>query len=216
MIKIGRRGSLSGVVTVVGRQGHAAYPHLADNPVRGIVTLVESLLAPPFDEGTRDFQPTNLEVTSIDVGNTATNVIAAKATAAFNIRFNDKWTAETVQAEIHNRLDRAASRRRLRPGKEEPIEFELQWRDRPSPVFLTRNDRLIETLTGSINAVTGRAPALSTSGGTSDARFIKDYCPVVEFGLVGQTMHMVDERVSLADLEALTRIYERFLQDWFG
>ena len=216
MIKIGRRGSLSGVVTVVGRQGHAAYPHLADNPVRGIVTLVESLLAPPFDEGTRDFQPTNLEVTSIDVGNTATNVIAAKATAAFNIRFNDKWTAETIQAEIHNRLDRAASRRRLRPGKEEPIEFELQWRDRPSPVFLTRNDRLIETLTGSINAVTGRAPALSTSGGTSDARFIKDYCPVVEFGLVGQTMHMVDERVSLADLEALTRIYERFLQDWFG
>ena len=216
MIKIGRRGSLSGVVTVVGRQGHAAYPHLADNPVRGIVTLVESLLAPPFDEGTRDFQPTNLEVTSIDVGNTATNVIAAKATAAFNIRFNDKWTAETIQAEIHNRLDRAASRRRLRPGKDEPIEFELQWRDRPSPVFLTRNDRLIETLTGSINAVTGRAPALSTSGGTSDARFIKDYCPVVEFGLVGQTMHMVDERVSLADLEALTRIYERFLQDWFG
>ena len=216
MIKIGRRGSLSGVVTVVGRQGHAAYPHLADNPVRGIVTLVESLLAPPFDEGTRDFQPTNLEVTSIDVGNTATNVIAAKATAAFNIRFNDKWTAETIQAEIHNRLDRAASRRRLRLGKEEPIEFELQWRDRPSPVFLTRNDRLIETLSGSIKAVTGRAPALSTSGGTSDARFIKDYCPVVEFGLVGQTMHMVDERVSLADLEALTRIYERFLQDWFG
>ncbi|HET9533831.1 MAG TPA: succinyl-diaminopimelate desuccinylase [Mesorhizobium sp.] len=216
MIKIGRRGSLSGVVTVVGRQGHAAYPHLADNPVRGIVTLVESLLAPPFDEGTRDFQPTNLVVPSIDVGNTATNVIAAKATAAFNIRFNDKWTAETIQAEIHNRLDRAASRRRLRPGKEEPIEFELQWRDRPSPVFLTRNDRLIETLTGSINAVTGRAPALSTSGGTSDARFIKDYSPVVEFGLVGQTMHMVDERVSLADLEALTRIYERFLQDWFG
>ena len=216
MIKIGRRGSLSGVVTVVGRQGHAAYPHLADNPVRGIVTLVELLLAPPFDEGTRDFQPTNLEVTSIDVGNTATNVIAAKATAAFNIRFNDKWTAETIQAEIHNRLDRAASRRRLRPGKEEPIEFELQWRDRPSPVFLTRNDRLIETLSGSINAVTGRAPALSTSGGTSDARFIKDYSPVVEFGLVGQTMHMVDERVSLADLEALTRIYERFLQDWFG
>ncbi len=216
MIKIGRRGSLSGVVTVVGRQGHAAYPHLADNPVRGIVTLVESLLAPPFDEGTRDFQPTNLEVTSIDVGNTATNVIAAKATAAFNIRFNDKWTAETIQAEIHNRLDRAASRRRLRPGKDEPIEFELQWRDRPSPVFLTRNDRLIETLSGSIKAVTGRAPALSTSGGTSDARFIKDYSPVVEFGLVGQTMHMVDERVSLADLEALTRIYERFLQDWFG
>ena len=146
MIKIGRRGSLSGVITVMGRQGHAAYPHLADNPVRGIVTLVEALLSPPFDEGTADFQPTNLEVTSIDVGNPATNVIAAKATAAFNIRFNDTWTAETIQAEIHNRLDRAAGRRKLRPGNEEPIEFELVWRDRPSPVFLTRNDRLIETL----------------------------------------------------------------------
>ncbi len=216
MIKIGRRGSLSGVITVMGRQGHAAYPHLADNPVRGIVTLVEAFLSPPFDEGTADFQPTNLEVTSIDVGNPSTNVIPAKATAAFNVRFNDTWTVETLQAEIHNRLDRAAGRRKLRPGKEEPIAFELVWRDRPSHVFLTRNDRLIETLTGSVKAVTGREPMLSTSGGTSDARFIKDYCPVVEFGLVGQTMHMVDERVSLADLEALTRIYERFLEDWFG
>ena len=216
MIKIGRRGSISGIVTVNGRQGHAAYPHLADNPARGIVTLVEALLSPVFDKGTGDFQPTNLEVTSIDIGNPATNVIAAKATAAFNIRFNDTWTAETVQAEIHNRLDRAAGRRRLRPGRKQPIDYEIVWRDRPSHVFLTRDDRLIETLTGSVEAVIGRTPALSTSGGTSDARFIKDYCPVVEFGLVGQTMHMVDERVALADLEILTQIYERFLEDWFG
>lgn len=216
MIKIGRRGSISGIVTVNGRQGHAAYPHLADNPARGIVTLVEALLSPVFDKGTGDFQPTNLEVTSIDIGNPATNVIAAKATAAFNIRFNDTWTAETVQAEIHNRLDRAAGRRKLRPGRKEPIDYEIVWRDRPSHVFLTRDDRLIETLTGSVKAVIGRTPALSTSGGTSDARFIKDYCPVVEFGLVGQTMHMVDERVALADLETLTQIYERFLEDWFG
>jgi succinyl-diaminopimelate desuccinylase len=215
-IKIGRRGSVSGIVTVNGRQGHAAYPHLADNPVRGLVTLVEALLHPAFDKGSENFQPTNLEVTSIDVGNPAANVIPARALAAFNIRFNDNWTAETLQAEIHNRLDRAAGKRKLRPGKKDRIDFELIWRDRPSPVFLTRNDRLIGTLSGSIAAVTGRTPTLSTSGGTSDARFIKDFCPVVEFGLVGKSMHMVDERVALADLETLTAIYQRFLEDWFG
>ncbi|MER9834756.1 succinyl-diaminopimelate desuccinylase [Mesorhizobium sp. M0145] len=216
MIKIGRRGSLSGTVVVNGRQGHAAYPQLADNPVRGLVTLVDALLHPVFDNGTRDFQPTNLEVTSIDVGNPATNVIPAKAAASFNIRFNDTWTAETIQAEIHNRLDRAAKRKKYRAGKKTPVDYEIVWRDGPSHVFLTRDDRLIETLGGSIKAVTGRKPALSTSGGTSDARFIKDYCPVVEFGLVGKTMHMVDERVAIADLETLTQIYLRFVEDWFA
>lgn len=216
MIKIGRRGSISGVVTVNGVQGHAAYPHLAENPVRGIVTLVDALMVPVYDDGTADFQPTNLEVTTIDVGNPAANVIPARASAAFNIRFNDRWNAETIQAEIHNRLDRAADDKRLRPGRETPIDYELAWRDRPSPVFLTRDDRLVETLSGSIAAVTGRRPALSTSGGTSDARFIKDHCPVVEFGLVGKTMHMVDERVALTDLETLTLVYERFLHDWFA
>jgi succinyl-diaminopimelate desuccinylase len=216
MIKFGRRGSISGELVVHGRQGHAAYPHLADNPVRGIVSLVEALLSPLFDEGTADFQPTNLEVTTIDVGNPATNVIPARARAAFNIRFNDRWNAETIQAEVHNRLDRAASRKKLRPGRDEPVAYELIWRDRPSPVFLTRDDRLVAGLSASVEAVTGRRPDLSTSGGTSDARFIKDYCPVVEFGLVGQTMHMVDENVELADLETLTRIYRRFLDDWFA
>ncbi|MER8612978.1 succinyl-diaminopimelate desuccinylase [Mesorhizobium sp. M0435] len=216
MIKIGRRGSLSGTVVVNGRQGHAAYPQLADNPVRGLVTLVDALLHPVFDNGTRDFQPTNLEVTSINVGNPATNVIPAKAAATFNIRFNDTWTAETIQAEIHNRLDRAAKRKKYRAGKKTPVDYEIVWRDGPSHVFLTRDDRLIETLGGSVKAVTGRKPALSTSGGTSDARFIKDYCPVVEFGLVGKTMHMVDERVAIADLETLTQIYLRFVEDWFA
>lgn len=216
MIKIGRRGSISGLITVNGRQGHAAYPHLADNPIRGLMTLVDALLVPAFDEGTKDFQPTNLEVTSVDVGNPATNVIPARATAAFNIRFNDTWTAETLQAEIHNRLDRAAARRKYRAGRKEPIDYELTWRDRPSHVFLTRDDRLIGALSGSIEAVTSQRPQLSTSGGTSDARFIKDFCPVVEFGLVGKTMHMVDERVPLEDLETLTRIYQRFIADWFG
>jgi succinyl-diaminopimelate desuccinylase len=216
MIKIGRRGALSGIVTVNGVQGHAAYPHLADNPVRGIVALVEALLHPAFDEGTENFQATNLEVTTIDVGNPATNVIPAKAVANFNIRFNDRWTAETIQAEIHNRLDKAAAKKKLRPGRESPIDYELTWRDRPSPVFLTRDEKLVAALGGSVAAITGSRPELSTSGGTSDARFIKDHCPVVEFGLVGKTMHMVDERVALADLETLTAIYERFLEDWFG
>jgi succinyl-diaminopimelate desuccinylase len=144
------------------------------------------------------------------------NVIPAKATATFNIRFNDTWTDETLMAEIHNRLDKASGRRKLRPGKKAPVNYELIWRNRPSHVFLTHDEKLIGTLTSSVEAITGKRPQLSTSGGTSDARFIKDYCPVVEFGLVGKTMHMVDERVAIADLETLTRIYERFIADFFA
>ncbi|WP_404933588.1 succinyl-diaminopimelate desuccinylase [Nitratireductor sp. L15S-10] len=216
MIKIGRRGSLTGRITVNGRQGHVAYPHRADNPVPGLMQLLVALLETPFDEGTADFQPSNLEVTTVDVGNTATNVIPARATAVFNIRFNDTWSVESLQAEIHNRLDRAAAENRLRRGAEQPVEFDIDWLGRPSPVFLTRDEKLIETLSVSIESVVGSRPQLSTSGGTSDARFIKDYCPVVEFGLVGQTMHMVDERVALSDLETLTQIYLRFLEDWFA
>jgi succinyl-diaminopimelate desuccinylase len=204
------------LLTVNGRQGHAAYPHLADNPVRGLMTLLDALLVPALDDGTKDFQPTNLEITTVDVGNPSANVIAAKATTAFNIRFNDNWSAETLQTEIHNRLDRAAGKRKYRKGRKEPISYDLAWRDRPSPVFLTKDDRLIDTLTKSVGHVLGRKPGLSTTGGTSDARFIKDYCPVVEFGLVGQTMHMVDENVALADLETLTQIYQQFIEDWFG
>jgi len=215
MIKIGRRGSVSGTITVHGVQGHAAYPHLADNPVRGIIALADALMHPPFDAGTADFQPSNLEVTTIDVGNRATNVIPARASAGFNIRFNDAWTAETVMAEIVRRLDAAARDEKLRPGRP-PIRYDIAWAERPSHVFLTRDDRLIASLSGAVAAVTGREPKLSTTGGTSDARFIKDHCPVVEFGLVGQTMHMVDERVALADLETLTRIYETFIARWFG
>ncbi|MEZ0002888.1 succinyl-diaminopimelate desuccinylase [Sinorhizobium fredii] len=215
MIKIGRRGSLSGRITVHGVQGHAAYPHLADNSVRGILQLTQALMDPAFDNGTEDFQPSNLEVTTIDVGNPAVNVIPAKATAAFNIRFNDSWTAESLKAEIVARLDRAAKDETLRPGRQ-PVKYDIVWNERPSHVFLTRNNALIDSLSGAIEAVTGRQPKLSTTGGTSDARFIKDYCPVVEFGLVGQTMHMVDERVAVADLETLTGIYETFVARWFG
>jgi succinyl-diaminopimelate desuccinylase len=216
MIKIGRRGSLSGTIIVYGRQGHAAYPNLADNPVRGLMQLLDALMVPGFDEGTKDFQPSNLEITTIDIGNPAVNVIPAKATASFNIRFNDTWTDETLQADIHNRLDRAASRKKYRAGHKEPVNYDVVWRDNPCHVFLTRDDKLISSLSKSVQAVTGRQPKLSTTGGTSDARFIKDYCPVVEFGLVGQTMHMVDERVALADLEVLTQVYERFIADYFG
>lgn len=215
MIKIGRRGSLTGQVTVYGRQGHVAYPHLADNPVRGLVSLANALLDPAFDDGTSRFPATNLEITSIDVGNPAANVIPAHASFVFNLRFNDTWTVETLQAEIHNRLGTASREKRLRPGKDDPVEFELVWLGTPSQVFLTHDRKLIETLSSSIVAVTGKTPELSTTGGTSDARFIKSYCPVVEFGLVGQTMHMVDERVAVTDLELLTRIYLRFLEDWF-
>ena len=215
MIKTGRRGSLSGRITVTGRQGHVAYPHRADNPIPGLLALASALIAEPFDEGTASFQPSNLEITSIDVGNPAVNVIPGRASAAFNIRFNDRWNAETLKAEIVRRLERAADEARRRFGRAAPLVYELEWRERPSPVFLTRDEKLISALSASIEEVTGRKPELSTSGGTSDARFIKNYCPVVEFGLVGQTMHMVDERVALGDLETLTRIYLRFLEDWF-
>ncbi len=215
MIKIGRRGSLSGKIVVHGVQGHAAYPHLADNPVRGMLQLTQALMDPPFDAGTDNFQPSNLEVTTVDVGNPATNVIPAKASASFNIRFNDTWTADTLRAEIIRRLDAAAADGALRPGRE-PVNYEIIWADRPSHVFLTRNNALIASLSSAVESVTGASPALSTTGGTSDARFIKDYCPVVEFGLVGQTMHMVDERVAVADLETLTAIYETFIERWFA
>ena len=214
MIKIGRRGSLSGRITVQGVQGHSAYPHLADNPIRGLLQLTHALMDEPFDHGTTDFPPSNLEVTTIDTGNPAVNVIPAKATASFNIRFNDTWTAESLQAEIIRRLEAAAAAGGLRPGRD-PVRYEIAWSERPSHVFLTRNEALIESLSGAVQEITGRRPALSTTGGTSDARFIKDYCPVVEFGLVGQTMHMVDERVSVADLETLTEIYGRFVANWF-
>ncbi|MGB7288045.1 MAG: succinyl-diaminopimelate desuccinylase [Salaquimonas sp.] len=215
VIKNGRRGSFSGRITVQGVQGHSAYPHLSDNPVNGMVDLLTALLSEPFDHGTEQFQPTNLEVTSVDVGNPATNVIAASASAGFNIRFNDLWDGETLRVEILKRLTNGASAGLIRKGKTEPVKFSVEWIGRVSPVFLTKDDNLINTLSSAIRQVTGKTPELSTGGGTSDARFIKDYCPVVEFGLVGQTMHQVDERTALSDLDTLTAIYLRFLEDYF-
>ena len=206
MIKIGRRGSLSGRLTAHGTQGHVAYPDRADNPLPGLLSLAHALVAPPLDEGTDTFQPSNLELTTIDTGNPATNVIPARAEAAFNIRFNDVWTPDGLKAEIRRRLDAVATDTR----------FGLIWSEPPADAFVTRDDALAKTLSDCVAEATGRTPVLSTSGGTSDARFIKDYCPVVEFGLVGRTMHMVDEHVALADLETLTDIYMRFIGRWFA
>ncbi|MCG6856866.1 MAG: succinyl-diaminopimelate desuccinylase [Salaquimonas sp.] len=214
-MKNGRRGSLSGRITVTGVQGHSAYPQLADNPVHALMGLLDALLLPPLDEGSDQFQPSDIQVTSADVGNKAVNVIPADATAAFNVRFNDLWNGDTLKAEIMRRLNEGAEYGRFRAGRDEPVKFSVEWVGRVSPVFVTRDNRLTGTLSGAIEAVTGRQVELSTNGGTSDARFIKDYCPVVDFGLVGKTMHQIDERVSLADLETLTAIYQRFLESWF-
>lgn len=216
MMKIGRRGSLSAILTVEGTQGHTAYPHLADSPTRGLITLLDALLDPVLDEGTDAFQSSNLEVNMLDVVGGAINVIPAKASAVFNIRFNDLWSVESLKNEIKKRLENACNDKKLRSTKDTPIQYEITWKDQPSQVFLTQKDALLETLGRSVQAITGKIPEKSTTGGTSDARFIKDYCPVVEFGLVGQTMHKVDECVALDDLETLTQIYERFIGDWFS
>ena len=217
MIKIGRRGSLSGTVTVRGVQGHVAYPHLADNPVRGLMALMDALLAEPLDKGNARFQASNLEITALDTfGNVSTNVIPGRASASFNIRFNDEWTPESLSAEIARRLALAEGNQRWRGERAEPLSFDLAFRPNPSDAFLTSDAALTKALSEAVQSVTGRVPALSTSGGTSDARFIKDHCPVVEFGLVGKTMHMSNERVALSDLETLTEIYDAFIARWFA
>ncbi|MET4635862.1 succinyl-diaminopimelate desuccinylase [Kaistia defluvii] len=206
-IKIGRRGSLSGTITVQGRQGHVAYPHLAVNPIPQLMKLIRRLTAEALDHGNERFDASNLEFIGLDVDNKAWNVIPAEASARFNIRFNDEWNRDTLEAWLRSRLQEAA-------GNE--IDFELELVPTGSASFLTHSDKLIGTLSDAVEASTGRRPALSTSGGTSDARFIKDYCPVVEFGLVGQTMHQIDERVSVADLQTLTAIYRGFLDQYFA
>ncbi|MFG1401916.1 succinyl-diaminopimelate desuccinylase [Xanthobacter sediminis] len=202
--KIGRRGSLSGVVRVKGVQGHVAYPHLADNPVPRLVRLLSALIAGPLDAGSDFFPPSNLEVVSVDVGNTAFNMIPAEADARFNVRFNDHFSLATLKAEIRRRLDEAG----------EPHEVLFQ--PGASESFITAPGPFVDIVAGAVEAVTGRRPEPSTSGGTSDARFIKDLCPVVEFGLVGQTMHKVDEATSVRDLEDLTAVYGHIITRYFA
>lgn len=206
-IKIGRRGSLNGHLVVTGKQGHVAYPQRADNPVRGIVRLIDALLAEPLDNGNANFQPSNMEFVSIDVGNKTVNLIPGHASAMFNIRFNDCHTLDSLKALLQQRAERASG------GK---IKFEFKFQPSNAGVFVTKPGPFTELVANAVKETTGRAPTLSTTGGTSDARFITHYCPVVEFGLVGQTMHAIDERVPIADLRALTTIYRKIVDRYFG
>src|SRR5690348_5814374 len=206
-VKIGRRGSLSGVLVVSGMQGHVAYPELADNPVRGIVALMSALMAEPLDRGSAHFDPSNLEFTSVDVGNPTVNLIPAEARARFNIRHNDHHTQKMLKDLVEARAARAAG---------ELVRWRIDWEPSNADAFLTAPGPFVDLVSGAIKQMTGRQPALSTSGGTSDARFIKDYCPVVEFGLVNQTMHKIDEHVPTAELVALTAVYRCILERYFA
>lgn len=203
MIKIGRRGSLSARLVVQGTQGHVAYPHRAENPLHMLPHVIKALIA-PLDQGTARFDPSNLVITSVDTGNSASNVIPASVTLAFNIRFNTLWSVETLQHECRKRIEQT--------GLE---HFTLSFAPTNALPFITEPDDFVHHLTHAIHAVTGHTPTLSTSGGTSDARFICNHGAVVEFGLVGQTMHQVNERVAIADLKSLTQIYYNFLERYF-
>ena len=202
MIKVGRRGSLNATLTVSGTQGHTAYPHLADNPLPRLVAMLAAITAEPLDQGSEHFQASTLALTSIDVGNPATNVIPAQGRAKMNVRFNDLHRGADIDAWIRRKCDSV--------GGAYELDVEISGES-----FLTPPGQLSDMLVRSIEKVTGRTPELSTTGGTSDARFIKNACPVAEFGLVGQSMHKADERVAVADLDALTQIYLGVLQDYF-
>lgn len=205
MIKIGRRGSVNGTLRVRGTQGHVAYPHLAQNPIPQLLALLATLTHESLDEGTEQFQPSNLEITTVDVGNSATNVIPAQAAARFNIRYNDLWSRETISTWIEDRLATA----------DISCLYELEL-EHTADCFRTASDAFLPHLSGAIERVCGRAPTLSTTGGTSDARFIKDICPVVEFGLIGQTMHKVDEHVPISAIAQLTDVYYETLVSYFS
>jgi len=206
-IKIGRRGSLNGRLIVMGVQGHVAYPHLAANPVKGLIRVLDRFYDEPLDHGTAHFSPSNLEVTSIDVGNEAVNVIPAKAEARFNIRFNDRHEAKTLETLLRQRTVQALE------GTD--LGFTLVF-EPPSQAFITTPGPLDALLSEAVRDVTGLMPSLSTDGGTSDARFIKDLCPVVEFGLLTASIHKIDEHVAVADLTRLTAIYQQFLELYFA
>src|SRR5579872_6495919 len=205
-IKIGRRGSQSGTLFVEGVQGHVAYPHRASNPVPDISRLIVALGGEPLDHGSAQFQPSNLEFTSVDVGNPASNVIPRQARAKFNIRYNDLHSQESLRQLVEARLAKATGNR---------IRARIDWEPSNANVFVTKPGAFTDLAVAAIEEVTGRKPELSTSGGTSDARFISSYCPVIEFGLVGQTMHQIDERAAVSDLEKLTRVYRGILERYF-
>ena len=203
MAKIGRRGSLTGWLTVFGTQGHTAYPHLADNPLSRLVKMLAPLSEETLDEGTKYFPPTTVAIASIDTGNSASNVIPNKATATFNIRFNDSRTSEEIENWLRNIFEEVG-------GK-----FELETAC-SSNAFITQPGALSEDLVDSVKEVTGLSPELSTTGGTSDARFIRKYCPVIEFGGVGKTMHKINEHVEVEDIRVLSDIYFALLRRFFS
>lgn len=202
-IRFGRRGSLSGILTVSGKQGHVANPHLADNPLPRLGKMAAALNDHPFDEGTDDFPPTNLEVTSIDVGNPAFNVIPSHGTLKFNVRFNTEWSLETLEKKIREILDSVST------------EYELTTSSNALP-FLTDNQEWTHLVRDVVAKNTGRTPELNTGGGTSDARFIAPYCAVVEFGLTLETIHQIDENLKISDLEKLVIIYQDILIQYFS
>ena len=202
MIKIGRRGSVNGVLTVDGQQGHVAYPHLAENPIPMLLNILNNLTSDQLDQGNEHFQPSNLEITSVDVGNKATNVIPQSASARFNIRYNDNFNSETIEDEINRRLENFKN------------NFSLKL-EHSGDSFLTKPGKLVNDLSEIIFNKTGINPDLSTSGGTSDARFIKSYGNVVEFGLISETMHQIDESVAVKDINDLSEIYYEVLKKYF-
>ncbi len=204
-IKAGRRGSLNGTLVVHGRQGHVAYPDRFDNPIRGLVTLI-AVLQTPLDQGSPQFGPSNLEFTTVDVGNPTVNLVPGEARARFNIRYNDLHNQSSLKALIERRAQDAAAGR---------IKYSFEWPPSNADVFVTKPGPFTDLAIAAITEVTGRTPKLSTTGGTSDARFIKDYCPVLEFGLLGQTMHEIDERVPVDELVALTAVYRRIIEKYF-
>lgn len=202
-VKIGRRGALNARLRVTGVQGHSAYAHLADNPVHRLLAMLTRLTGEPLCQGSDHFQPTSLQVTTVDVGNPATNVIPREATAGFDVRFSDRHTSATVERWLRERLDAVGG------------DYELTVRV-SGESFLSPPGPLSELIAGAVAEVTGRPPELGTTGGTSDARFIKDHAPVAELGLINATAHKVDERVSLDDLESLGRIYQGVLDGYFA
>ena len=207
MMKIGRRGSLTAWITAQGVQGHSAYPHRARNPMSALVRLLGLLDAQPLDHGTAHFDASTLAITTIDCANPATNVIPAKGSATVNIRFNDSHNGASLTAWLHEKADAVAA--------ETGVLFSLRVTV-SGESFFTPPGAFTDLVAKAVLVETGVTPVASTSGGTSDARFVKDHCPVVEFGLVGQTMHQVDERVAVAQIVKLKAIYTRILQDYFA
>ncbi len=207
MIKIGRRGSMTAYFTATGIQGHAAYPHRARNPVPAVARLIDRLSRDVLDEGTEHFDPSTLAATTIDTGNSANNVIPATCRATVNIRFNDAHDSASLTQWLRSEADAVASQTGVSIDMTVKVSGES---------FLTPPGALSDLVSSVVRQETGVTPELSTSGGTSDARFVKDHCPVVEFGLVGKTMHQVDERVEVAQIEALKRIYRRILERYFA